>query len=148
MHVFLGHFDGSTATWHTQDALVGTFAVFGKDPATTGCGKCKTDSEANVIVTGTVPLTAQLLGEYKKGNLGGMDKENVLPYLKENLHWRVTLADGTDKPREEVPGLSVSVVTTEVEIQPGGKPKFSGVYEVHSDITAGRPAGHNAGDQV
>lgn len=147
VHIFLGPFDGATETWHTQDALVGTFAVFGKDPATTACGKCKTDAEAHVVITGTVPLTAQLLTEYKKGNLGGMDKENVLPYLKDNLHWRVTLADGTDKRREEVPGLSVSVVTTEVEIE-GGRQRFSGVYEVHPEVTEGRPAGHNAGDQV
>lgn len=72
----------------------------------------------------------------------------MLPYLKDNLHWRVTLADGTDKRREEVEGLSVSVVTTEVEIEPNGKQRFSGVYQVHPEVTEGRPAGHNAGDQT
>jgi len=148
VHIFLGPFDGSTSTWHTQDALVGTFAVFGKDPATTACGKCKSDAESHVIITGTVPLTAGLIDQYKKGNLGSMDKENVLPYLKDNLHWRVTLADGSDKRREEVPGLGVSVVTTDVEIQQGGRQRFSGAYQVHPEVTEGRPAGHNAGDQV
>lgn len=95
-----------------------------------------------------MPLTAGLIDEWKKGNLGSMDKENVLPYLKENLHWRVTLADGTDKRREEVLGLSVSVVTTEVEVEQDGRQRFSGVYEVHPEVTDGRPAGHSAGDQV
>ena len=127
--------------------MIGTFAVFGKDPATTGCGKCKTDAASEVIITGTVPLTAGLINEWKKGNLGEIDKENVLPYLKENLHWRVTLADGTDKRREEVQGLSVSVVSTEVEVEQG-RQRYSGVYQIHPEVTAGRPAGHNAGDQV
>jgi tyrosinase len=64
--VFLGEFDPDTSTWHTQEALVGTFAVFGKDVVEgseneTGCGKCKTDAKKQVIVTGTVPLTAQII---------------------------------------------------------------------------------------
>jgi tyrosinase len=148
VHIFLGDFDGATNTWHTQDALIGTFAVFGKDPSTTGCEKCKDDAEENVIVTGTVPLTSAIVKQYKQGNIGSLDKENVLPWLTKNLHWRVTLADGTDKPREEVEGLKVSLVTTEVTLPVGGFPQYSGVYEVHPEVTDGRPAGHCPGDQV
>ena len=77
-----------------------------------------------------------------------MGKENVLPYLRDNLHWRVTLADGSEKNRDEVPGLKVMVVTTEVRLPVGGFPQFSGVYEVHPEVTEGRPAGHNAGEQT
>lgn len=92
-------------------------------------------------VTGTVNLTAGLLKEYKRGNLGSLDKENVLPWLRDNLHWRVTLADGTEKDRNEVPGLQVGVVTTKVDLPVGRPPRFSGVYEVHTEVTEGRPAG-------
>jgi tyrosinase len=53
----------------------------------------------------------------------------------------VTLADGTEKDRDEVPGLVISVVTTEVELPVGHRPKYSGVYTVHPEVTAGRPAG-------
>jgi len=93
VHIFLGPFDTDTATWHTQDALVGTFVSLGRSQSqeTGGCGKCKTDAEENLMITGTVPLTAALLKEFKKGNLGSVEKQNVIPYLKENLHWRVTL---------------------------------------------------------
>ncbi|TAQ88827.1 hypothetical protein B7494_g2828 [Chlorociboria aeruginascens] len=110
VHIFLGPFDPSTPTWHTQDALVGTFVALGKNPHTTGCGKCKSDAEANVMVTGTIPLTSALLKEYKNGNVGSLEKENVLAYLREHLHWRVTTADGNDHPREQIPGLKVSVI--------------------------------------
>jgi hypothetical protein len=66
VHVFLGEFHADTKTWNTQEALVGTFAVFGKETAPgseneTKCGKCKTDAAANTIITGTVPLTAQII---------------------------------------------------------------------------------------
>lgn len=148
VHIFLGPFDAPTNTWATQDALVGNFAVFGKERASTGCGKCKQDAEDNVEVTGTVPLTAALLKAVKNGDLGGLGKENVLPWLRENLHWRVTLADGTEKSRDEVPGLKIGVVTTEVTLPVGGYPVYSGVYEVHNEVTDGRPAGINVGEDL
>ncbi|KAH8653928.1 tyrosinase precursor [Tricladium varicosporioides] len=143
VHVFLGPFDSATNTWCTQDALVGAVTVFGKEAETTGCGKCKEDAEENVVITGTVPLTAALMKEYKKGSLGALSKENVLPWLRENLHWRVTVADGTEQLRQEVPGLRVSVVTTQVALPVGGYPQYSGVYELHPEVTDGRPAGYN-----
>lgn len=86
--------------------------------------------------------------QYEAGNIGSLTKENVLPWLTKNLHWRVTLADGTDKRREEVEGLKVSVVTTEVGLSASGFPQYSGVYEVHPEVTDGRPGGYCDGDQV
>ncbi len=146
VHIFLGPFDSSLKTWHTQEALVGTFAVFGKttEPSTAGCGKCRADADRECLVTGTVPLTKQIYDEVKKGDCPSLEKQNVLPYLKDNLHWRVTLADGSEKSRDEVPGLVISVVTTEVNVV-GGRERRSGVYEVHPEITTGRPAGLTPG---
>jgi len=57
-------------------------------------------------------------------------------------------ADGTDKPREEVAELKVSVVSTDVTIPPDGFPQYSGVYEIYPEVTEGRPAGHGAGDNI
>ncbi|KAF8860553.1 Di-copper centre-containing protein [Acephala macrosclerotiorum] len=146
VHVFLGEFNEDPSTWHTQDALCGIFMVFGRnttagDPNETGCGKCKVDAADGVSISGIVPLTAQLLGEIKKGNCASMRKEDVIPYLTTNLHWRVTLANGTEYAREDVPGLTISVNTTEVTIPVGGLPQRSGVYEAHPECTAGRLAG-------
>ena len=145
VHIFLGEFESDLKTWHTQHALVGTFSVFGRNTTRgsdeeTGCGKCKKDAEDGLIVTGTIPLTKALIHEVKEGNCPSLAKENVLPWLRENLHWRVTLADGTEKDRNEVPGLVVTVVTTEVELPPHGFPRFSGIYKSHPEVTADRPA--------
>jgi tyrosinase len=140
--VFIGEFNADTKTWCTQDALVGTFVVFGK-ALTTGCEKCARDAEAELEVSGTVNLTAALLKEVDAGHLGSVERENVIPWLRQNLHWRVTLADGTEKDRTEVPHLKVGVVSTVVRLPAGGLPEFSGVYEVHTEVTQGRPAGLN-----
>lgn len=86
-------------------------------------------------------FTLIIFQEIKKGNCPSLDKTNVLPWLTKNLHWRVTLADGTEKNRTEVPGLLVSVVTTEVNLPVGQRPQYTGVYVTHPEITAGRPAG-------
>jgi tyrosinase len=142
VHVFVGEFDTNTDTWCTQDALVGTFTVFGK-ALTTGCEKCARDAEEEMEVSGTVNLTAALIKEVNAGHLGSVEKANVIPWLRNNLHWRVTLADGTEKERAEVPHLKVGVVSTEVLLPVGKRPQFSGIYEVHTEVTEGRPAGLN-----
>jgi len=142
VHVFLGKFNPDTKTWCTQDSLVGTFTVFGK-ALTTGCEKCARDAEDELDVSGTVNLTNALILEVQHGHLGSVERANVIPWLRDNLHWRVTLADGTEKDRSEVPHLKVGVVSTEVHLPAGRLPEFSGVYEVHTEVTEGRPAGLN-----
>ncbi|KUJ21549.1 Di-copper centre-containing protein [Mollisia scopiformis] len=149
VHIFLGDFNPDVTTWHTLDALAGIFMVFGRNTtpgaaSETGCGKCKQDAKAGVQISGIVSLTAQLLFEVKKGNCPSMNKADVIPYLTKNLHWRVTLHDGSEHPREDVPGLVVSVNTTEVSVHVNGLPQRSGVYEAHPEVTAGRAAGSSA----
>lgn len=100
------------------------------------------------MISGTIPLTPILLKLFKSGDLGSLETENVIPYLRQNLHWRVTLADGAEIDRGEVEGLKVSVVSTEVRCNAGGWPEYSGVYEVHAEVTGGRPAGLGEGDRV
>lgn len=142
MHVFLGEFEPATNTWSTQSALVGTFTVFGKG-LTTGCEKCAVDAEAQLEVSGTVNLTPALIQSVEDGLLGSVQRENVIPWLRRNLHWRVTLADGTEKARDEVPHLKVGVVSTVVDLPVGRRPVFSGEYIIHTEVTEGRPAGLN-----
>lgn len=140
VHVFLGDFDPATNTWCSQSSLVGTFAVFGK-ALTTGCEKCVRDADAELEVSSTVNLTGALIKEVEEGRLGSVERENVLPYLRWNLHWRVILANGTEQARDEVPHLKVGVISTVVNLPAGGRPEFSGEYVVHTEVTEGRPAG-------
>jgi len=145
--VFLGEFNPDPMTWPLEPNLVGRFTVLGRAPDTE-CAKCRTDQENELVVTGTVPLTTALLGEIVAGRLASLKTEDVEPYLAENLHWRVTMFNGEEKDRDEVPGLKVSVVSTNVTIGDDGVPVYSGAYTVHPTITDGKPAGHSPGDQI
>lgn len=145
--VFLGEFNPDPKTWPLEHNLVGRFTVLGRAP-NTECAKCKTDQENELVVTGTVPLTTALLGEIVAGRLASLKTEDVEPYLAKNLHWRVTMFNGEEKDRNEVPGLKVSVVSTNVRIGDDGVPVYSDVYTVHPAITDGKSAGHSPGDQI
>jgi tyrosinase len=146
VHIFLGEIPSDETAWHSDDALAGIFMVFGRnttpgDANETGCGKCKNDAKADVQISGIVTLTAQLLTEVQKGNCPSLNKSDVIPYLTKNLNWAVTLQDGSTHPSENVPGLVISVNTTECTISADGIPQRSGIYEPHPEVTAGRAAG-------
>jgi len=114
----------------------------------TQCEKCKVDMTNDLVVTGTVPLTAVLLQAVVDGKLESLNTVDVEPYLIKNLHWRVQLLDDAEYARDQVPGLKVSVCSTVVAVGDDDVPQFSGEYTMHPTVTDGRPGGHNVGDEV
>jgi hypothetical protein len=42
-----------------------------------------------MLVTGTVPLTEALSERLGKGNAAALEPAGVIPYLTQELHWRV-----------------------------------------------------------
>ncbi|KAA8573381.1 hypothetical protein EYC84_003859 [Monilinia fructicola] len=67
------------------------------------------------MVTGTIPLTSALLDKISKKKLESLDAEDVEPYLKENLKYRISLLDDTPIDNSAVPSLSVNVVSSKVQ---------------------------------
>jgi tyrosinase len=121
----------------------------GTTDTTTGqCGKCHTDAAEELMVSGTVPLTSALLQDIVEGEVASLKPEDVVPHLKEKLAWRVALFDGEERAVEGVPGLKVSVASTEVVIGEDGLPDYSGVYRVWPEITEGKPAGVGQGEHI
>jgi tyrosinase len=145
--VFLGDFNSDPETWPFEYNAVGRVTVLGRSP-NSQCSKCETDRSADLVVTGTVPLTSALLQDIVAGRLASLNPADVEPYLQKNLHWRVTQFDGTEVPRDQVPGLKVSVCSTEVTIAEDSTPVYSGHYTVHPSITDGRPAGLGEGENA
>lgn len=90
IHVFLGDFNPDPFTWSFEPNLVGTHCIFVNDPSTTQCGKCKQDHANDLQVTGAIPLTTALLDAIHAGSLASLDRADVEPYLRKNLHWKVT----------------------------------------------------------
>ena len=90
VHISLGNPDESNvALWPASPSHVGTFAPLGQ-LSTTGCGKCQEDQRDHTEVTSQIPLTIALVERYLAGLIPGLSEESVVPYLTENLHWRVS----------------------------------------------------------
>ncbi|KAK3393358.1 common central domain of tyrosinase-domain-containing protein [Podospora didyma] len=147
--VFLGAFDETDPpSWDSEFNCVGRVSVLGRAPETQ-CGKCRHDTANGLMVSGTVPLTSALLQDIvNEGVLASLKPEDVVPHLRENLKWKVTLFTGEEKSLEEVPELKVSVASTEVTIGEDGLPQYSGVYTVYPEITEGKPAGLQRGEHA
>lgn len=145
--VFLGDISPNPADWDLEFNTVGRVTILGRSPSTR-CAKCQRDRDASLTVTGTVPLTSALLQDIAAHRLSSLEPAEVVPYLRANLKWKVTLFNGDEQPLDEVPGLKVSVVSTKVKIGEDGIPIYSGEYVTHSEITDGMTAGLQNGEEV
>lgn len=90
VHIFLGDFDSEPQNWCYERNLVGSYAVFANDPDTTQCPRCVGDHNRDLLVTGTVPLLNALKVAVQNGLIANLEPESVVPYLKRNLHWRIS----------------------------------------------------------
>lgn len=101
VHVFVGNYSSHPCGWTYDPSLVGSHCVFtggmDMDANATECEQCG-DGGTTADVTGAIPLTSTLLEHIKDGRLDSLDPECVDPYLKENLHWRVTLVSRLSSP--------------------------------------------------
>ena len=138
IHIFLGDFHPDPSCWSFEPNLVGSHAVF--TPFTNASAALNEDH--HVIVTGTIPLTRTLNLQADQGLVDLSDEKEVESYLRKNLHWRVTRMDDTNVPRDQVQELKISVVSCDVTpAESDDEFPTWGDFTVHTDITAGRPAG-------
>nr|BBV24620.1 tyrosinase2 [Grifola frondosa] len=117
--------------------LVGSVSVFRTHGS--GCANCNKGKETGEIVTGEVPLTGALMDNGKNMN----DVEGIVTYLKNNLHWRCQLVDGSEVVLRDVPSLKVCVWSVPVAA-PEHDYEFPtrGKFDVHYDVTHGRAGGY------
>ncbi|KAK0734565.1 common central domain of tyrosinase-domain-containing protein [Lasiosphaeria miniovina] len=147
--VFLGTFAADPDAWDGEFNCVGRVSVLGRNDTTTQCARCRADGAARLMVSGTVPLTSALLQDIAEGELADLTPASVVPHLQRQLQWRVALFSGDEQQAADVPGLKVSVASTEVTIgADDGLPVYSGHYAVYPEITAGKPAGLREGEQA
>lgn len=92
VYIFMGEFDDTALAWPLSPNLVGTHAVFAAlssaDAANNPQVRRRQDGSP-IPVTGTMPLTSMLLAKVEAGELSCMDPDTVVPYLKDNLGWRI-----------------------------------------------------------
>jgi len=148
IHVFLGPVEEEKVyLWPASPNHVGTFATLGQ-PRDTSCGKCRQDQEDHTQVTGQIPLTLALVERYLAGILPDLSEDSVVPYLTQNLHWRVSTGDGNIiENRSDVGGLTVFVVSNEVTIpeDEAQLPIYAEEVKIHAEITT-KPNGTGRGE--
>jgi len=87
------------STWISDDHLVGPMGVLAQD----------TMKGADVLVSGSIPITRSLTGKIQSGLLGELSEVIVTPFLEHALEWRILGPDGSSVDPEDVPGFEVAV---------------------------------------
>ncbi|KAI9712251.1 MAG: hypothetical protein M1828_001729 [Chrysothrix sp. TS-e1954] len=137
VYVFFGAVPSDSSTWFVAPNLVGSQGIL---------GATSMPKRNGWLVAGAVSLTTALQDAYKAGHLRSLAKSDVTPYLKEHMNWSVKTAAGQVVPNNEVPGLAVSVASTNVmpALSSGGTPSY-GQAEIVNQITHGKAGGLQEG---
>ncbi|KAK3717187.1 hypothetical protein LTR37_005896 [Vermiconidia calcicola] len=86
------------ASWILDPNLIGPMGVL-----------AQTGMTADVVATGSVPLTRVLSDQVTGGVLAALSQALVVPYLKSKLQWRVAGVNGEKIDPETIPDFEISV---------------------------------------
>jgi tyrosinase len=147
IHIFLGDFTDDYMKWGEDPNLIGSHVVFGTNLDHTGCERCLQSNHKQKLVTGTIPLTGALGDKLGAGKIANLNPDLVVPYLKDNLHWRIQKHDDTPIERSEIPTLKIAVGHAHVE-PPTSVAEFPkwGEITLQHGVTAGRAGGASEED--
>ncbi|CAK7214717.1 hypothetical protein SCUCBS95973_002228 [Sporothrix curviconia] len=128
--LFLGDRPSDTTTWAYTSSLVGTMSVF----AAPGGAMAGMDMSAG-HTSGTIPLTSALVQKVAAGELASLEPIAVEPFLFENLHYGIIMADGVVVEPEVVAGLGITIVSSCVRAPSSAEelPRWGDVEE-HFDL--------------
>ncbi|KAL3427941.1 tyrosinase [Phlyctema vagabunda] len=118
-----------------------------------GCANCTRQQQDHELSTGQVILTDYLIERIHKHvqerglTLQTLSREEVVQYLKNNLHWRISDANDVLVAKENVPSLKISVAMGKATHFSEAS-RFSRYenYETLWEVTEGRLAGAAPGD--
>jgi tyrosinase len=107
IHTFLGPFDPNPFSWSFEKNLVASHCIFIKP----------FDEESNndLFVSATLPLTEPLLGHISNGTLKSLQPKDVMEFLNSNFEYRLTNMQRREIGKDQVPSLSISLVGAKLE---------------------------------
>ncbi|KIP02312.1 hypothetical protein PHLGIDRAFT_20489 [Phlebiopsis gigantea 11061_1 CR5-6] len=132
--VFLGDVPGNSDEWYSAPSYAGDFNVMVYGVEERGKGN-------DIFVQGVVHLNRTIAA---RSGLPSFDEDEVVPYLKEKLSWRVRTVSGGVIELDEKTSLEVTVFSVRVSMGPISDPTTlpsQGKPRYYDDITAGRPGG-------
>ncbi|KAH9969687.1 hypothetical protein BC827DRAFT_1120059 [Russula dissimulans] len=133
--IFLGEVPDDPSQWRTSHSFVGLHVAFVSSAAS---GYGNRSDKADSYSEGFVHLNSAIA---KRSGLSSYELSEVLPYLKENLHWRIQSTDRSAVELEKLPSLEVTVSQTPLTQAPGTLFPIPGKPTYHHDVTYGRPGG-------
>ncbi|KAL1637014.1 hypothetical protein SLS58_009540 [Diplodia intermedia] len=129
--------------WQVEPNLAGFNHIFSARKA--NCSNCESQAEEGLVVTGTSPINSTLEDNIDAGKLQSLKPDDVGPFLKKKLFWRVVKANRTTEDPAQVSGLKVSVSATYSVFRPDDiMPQFKEGHffpEITADHRSGDPAG-------
>jgi hypothetical protein len=156
LHFFIGWVkDDQPERFMTKMNEVGFTGIFAS-PERANCANCKINRDAGIIYADVVPLTSKLtdyldsregsenlIRDGVKKTIRNLEAEEVVPFLKEHLQWRITDTKSNLLGGIEESGLEVVVMDRLFEPPHGDN--LLGTYgpsTAHPEITAGKPGGY------
>ncbi|KAF5988305.1 di-copper centre-containing protein [Fusarium bulbicola] len=157
IHIFVGKPGEAPYLFTGEDPPVGEIVNFSSpkelEGETSGCGNCRSQAADHTKSTGRVVLTNALITRWKNRIphtpddpnapkvLQSMKPEDVVEFLKHNLHWRVTsLGRPVDLGR--IPSLKVALGVGKADhfVDKAKLSQYYGYKGAHQ-VTQGRPGG-------
>ena len=99
VHIFLGDVPEDACHWECSESRIGIVSIFGGALFSSGeCSNCneQAEQEETRLVTGQVSITTALIDliedqkEVRGEVLASLNREQVSPFLKKALRWRVS----------------------------------------------------------
>ncbi|KAK5746411.1 hypothetical protein LTR17_000791 [Elasticomyces elasticus] len=110
-YIFLFNGEPSTEVpteWITDAHLIGPMGVLAQANKT----------EMNLIAGGSVPLTRSLTAAVNAGALPDLTEDTAVPYLKDNLKWRVAGPNGSEVDSGSIDGFQIAVFASTAKPPP------------------------------
>lgn len=130
--IFLGPVPEDPEEWLVSPNFVGSHSAF-VNSAAGHCANCR--NNAGIVEEGFIHLDEGII---RVAQINNLDPHTVVPYLKDNMHWRVQKADGSVA---ELSTLEVKVFAIELSYPPGADFPVPGETHHHNHITHGKPGG-------
>ena len=156
VHLFVGRVNDDQAPhFLTRKNEVGFAGIF-TSPRESGCASCRAHQAADVLSEDVVsltlylpdylasnPVSAGLITEGTHRTLENLEVGSVVPFLREQIAWRMATVDGALlEGREQEAKLEVTVTSREYESPSAAFP--AGRYrpvQLHPEVTDDKPGG-------
>jgi len=133
--IFLGDVPEDVSQWRASPNFVGSHVAY-VTLAVDNSANCSETAE--LITEGFVHLNTDIA---ERSGLSSFEPNVVVPYLKENLHWRVQLDSRNAVDVTRLSSLEVTVQAILLTQQPGEVFPIVGDPQYYHHITHGRPGG-------